>query len=139
MSTSQASTTPVSPPLIDLNFASDPKLAGLTASQRIFRLYTGLNPKMCAVPSGAPFFLWMRMRKEEQWAVHNMTPRKCVEATTRFNDAMKNDKQVPQNTSPITPQAFMEKLVEVESTVISRIGKNCFACKCYSRTRRTSI
>lgn len=67
------------------------------------------------------------MRKDEQWAVHNMTPRKCVEATNRFNEAMKSDKNI--NVLPITPQAFMDKLVEVESTVISRIGKNCFTCE----------
>ncbi|KAJ7094400.1 hypothetical protein C8R44DRAFT_835389 [Mycena epipterygia] len=66
------------------------------------------------------FYLFMKMREELQWKASSMTSKKWAEAVGLYNARLSAD--VPAK----TPRALIDKLGEVERSVLTRIGTNNF-------------
>lgn len=65
------------------------RIAGLTPSQRVFSIATGLNLLSLAITSGDEYFLFMNLRAEHLWASYNMTSAEWAEATDIYNSELK--------------------------------------------------
>jgi hypothetical protein len=104
-------------------------MAGLTRSQSLFSLYTGVDACALAINSSKEFYLFMDLRAEQRWVSYNMNSRKWLTATNEFNcrlealDASKNVKHIPKH-----PRALMEQLGNVEMKIATRIACNNFKC-----------
>ncbi|THH19481.1 hypothetical protein EW146_g1687 [Bondarzewia mesenterica] len=100
-----------------------PDLPGLSRSQRIFAIYTGIDTRALSISSNHEFYLFMDMRLEEKWASFAMNSRKWVVATAAYNvrlQAMNSSKGLQAITK--NPQALLNKLSEIEATIIQRIS-----------------
>ncbi|EIW51483.1 uncharacterized protein TRAVEDRAFT_137340 [Trametes versicolor FP-101664 SS1] len=108
------------------------EITGLTPSQQVFSISTGLNPLSMVIPGGDEFFLFMNLRAEHQWASHSMTPRKWVEAAEIYNTELEKTKHRLGYygwTVKKTPRALMDKLGEIESMVLRRLSAGDYKCK----------
>jgi hypothetical protein len=106
-------------------------MAGLTRSQLLFSILTGINVRALSIETGDEFFLFMDMREELGWVSYNMTPRRWVLATTTYNsrlEALNSAKNVI-TTIPKHPRALMEHLGVIEMKIASRIARNDFTCR----------
>ncbi|KAI0658953.1 hypothetical protein C8Q70DRAFT_933744 [Cubamyces menziesii] len=108
-----------------------PIISGLTPSQRIVSVATGVDPRCLLISNGESdaFFLFMRLRKEYQWASFKMTPFDWVCAASHYNrevDRLKRE----HGKSLIykTPRALMEKLGEIEPKILARIASANYRC-----------
>lgn len=116
---------------------SSPKLpkvhiAGLTPSQRVFSISTGLNPLSMAITSGDEFFLFMNLRAELKWASYSMSPSRWVEAANAYNvelETLNRRLGHASWTTCKTPRALMDKLNEVESMVVRRLAAGDYKCE----------
>ncbi|KAI0686377.1 hypothetical protein C8T65DRAFT_591216, partial [Cerioporus squamosus] len=102
------------------------RITGLTRSQQMFSLATGLDPRSIAFtrPEKDAFFLFMELRKELQWATFKMSSRDWVVAATLYNQAVEK-KNAAEGKALVrkTPRALLDKLHEVELAIIQRVGK----------------
>ncbi|KAI0673878.1 hypothetical protein C8Q78DRAFT_1186282 [Trametes maxima] len=107
-------------------------IVGLSPSQRLFSLATGLNPLSTTISSGDEFFLFMNLRAEHKWASYNMTPQKWVEAATLYNTALEKTSWRLGHmrwTARKTPRALMDKLGEIEPMVLRRLQSGDYRSK----------
>ncbi|THH15644.1 hypothetical protein EW146_g4880 [Bondarzewia mesenterica] len=107
-----------------------PDLTGISRSQRLFAVCTGIDARALAISSGDEFFLFMDMRLEEKWASFGMNSRKWVAATDTYNTRLqaRNDaKGVP--TIKKNPRALLDKLSEVEATVVEKISTGNYSSR----------
>jgi hypothetical protein len=80
-------------------------MAGLTRSQSLFSLYTGVDACALAINSSEEFYLFMDLRAEQRWVSYNMNSRKWLTATNEFNcrlealDASKTCRTHPKTSS----------------------------------------
>ncbi|KAJ7486317.1 hypothetical protein B0H11DRAFT_2015631 [Mycena galericulata] len=109
--------------LLPLPAETNPLVHQLTRSQRLFLHGTGTNPKALEISKGQEFFVFMEMRKDLQWKASNMTSRKWAEAVGLCNTRL--SATVP-TAVPKSPRALMEKLDEIEHTILKRIAINDF-------------
>ncbi|EGO25016.1 hypothetical protein SERLADRAFT_438621 [Serpula lacrymans var. lacrymans S7.9] len=106
---------------------ADPNLNGLSRSQRIFSISTGIDPRSLTLNSSAEFFLFMDMRLQNKWALFSMTSRKWVLATADYNSRL--EKLPKSGGSPAVmknPRALFDKLGEIETKIVERIKSNNF-------------
>lgn len=106
-------------------------IVGLTPSQRIFSIATGLDPQSLSVSSGDEFFLFVNLRAEHKWASYSMTPSKWVEAATVYNTELEKLNRSLSHFKWIThktPRALMDKLSEVEGMVLRRLAAGDYKC-----------
>lgn len=108
------------------------EIAGLTPSQQVFSISTGLNPLSMVIAGGDEFFLFMNLRAEHQWASHSMTPRKWVQAAGIYNTELEKTKRRLGYygwTVKKTPRALMDKLGEIEPMVLRRLSAGDYKCE----------
>ncbi|RDX39536.1 hypothetical protein OH76DRAFT_1367415, partial [Lentinus brumalis] len=107
------------------------KITGLTPSQQVFSIATGLDIRSLHITKGEKdaFYLFMNLRKKHQWASFNMTPRTWVQAASIYNIAVEK-KNTAENRSMVckTPRALFEKLGEVEVIIMGRINRGDYKC-----------
>ena len=106
-----------------------PTVTGLTRSQSLFSILTGINAHALSIKTKDEFFLFMDMREELGWVSYNMTSRRWVLATMNYNsrlEALNSAKNIV--TIPKHPRALMEHLGVVETKIASRIARNDFTC-----------
>ncbi|KAI0694249.1 hypothetical protein C8T65DRAFT_585152, partial [Cerioporus squamosus] len=119
------STSPITPclPIV--------RITGLTRSQQVFSLATGLDPRSITFARSEKdaFFLFMNLRKQLQWATYKMTLRDWVTAPTLYNHAVKK-KNASDGRALVrkTPRALLDKLHEVELAIIHRVSKGNYQC-----------
>ncbi|KAF7794597.1 hypothetical protein EIP86_005733 [Pleurotus ostreatoroseus] len=97
---------------------------GLSRSERIFHLHTGINPHSLRIEKfGAEHFTFMNLRFERKWASYEMTPRGYLAAAEAYNDRLAEDlaKEGKKLAVKKTAHALIEKLAEVETCCINRI------------------
>lgn len=110
------------------------EITGLTPSQRLFSIATGINPLSSSIASGDEFFLFMNLRAEHQWVSFGMTPQKWVDAAVTYNvELEKLNRRLGHFRSNWatwkTPRALMEKLGEVEPMILRRLATGDYKCK----------
>ncbi|PIL28809.1 hypothetical protein GSI_08853 [Ganoderma sinense ZZ0214-1] len=104
-----------------------PSIVGLTRSQRLFSVVTGVDPRSLVFGKGTSreFFLFMELRATHQWATFQMTPYDWVCAASMYNTAIKKLNYEHGAALPLkTPRALLDKLSEVETLVFGRIRDN---------------
>ncbi|KAI0704824.1 hypothetical protein C8Q76DRAFT_631245 [Earliella scabrosa] len=102
-----------------------PNITGITRSQRVFSIATGIDPRTLSFGSASDrleFFAFMDLRDRNKWASYKMTNFDWVCAASMYNVEIskinaKHGKQLPMK----TPRALMEKLGEIESAILTRI------------------
>ncbi|KAF9012175.1 hypothetical protein BDZ89DRAFT_963654, partial [Hymenopellis radicata] len=102
---------------------------GMTASQTLFALASGVQPTSLKIGKGDEFFLFMDMRSEQQWASFAMNPSKWLDATRQYNTRLQ-EKNATRSSSTgegahfvsKSPHALMDKLGDVEATILKRIA-----------------
>jgi hypothetical protein len=101
----------------------------LTRSQRLFAIATNIDPRSLSIKGGDEFFLFMEMRIKHRWVSFNMSSKKWVTATHLYNadltivKARNGTPAVPKN-----PRALLDKLGEVESSIVTRITTGNYKC-----------
>ncbi|OBZ74117.1 hypothetical protein A0H81_06463 [Grifola frondosa] len=102
-------------------------ISGLTRSQHIFSIMTGINARSLSISTSEEFFIFMNLHLDQQWMSFNMTPRKWVIATNDYNARLEmHNRSHGHSTVYKTPRALMEKLGSVEPDVLSRIADGRF-------------
>ena len=77
-------------------------MAGLTRSQPLFSIYTGVDARALAINGSDESFLFTDLRAEQRWVLYNMNSRKWLAATNIFNsrlealNASKNIQHIPK-------------------------------------------
>ncbi|THG92922.1 hypothetical protein EW026_g8156 [Hermanssonia centrifuga] len=96
---------------------------GLTRSERLFAIHTGINPLSLKISSDSEFYTFMDLRFEEEWASYKMMSRKYVEATDLYNIRLTHANEAKGITSTIhkRPRAIAEKLAEIEAMCSQRL------------------
>lgn len=106
-----------------------PAAQGLTRSQQLFAIGTGIHPFSLQIARGQEFYLFMHLRKEQQWRTFGMTPRKYVEATNLYNVELRQvARKHGLNGVLKNPRALFDKLGEIEGAILKRIQKQDFRC-----------
>ncbi|OBZ69714.1 hypothetical protein A0H81_10073 [Grifola frondosa] len=103
-------------------------VSGLTRSQQLFSISTGIDVRATSIGGGDEYFLFMDLRLKNRWVSFLMTPRKWVAAADEFNmELAKLDKSKGCSTTGKTPRALMDKLGEVEPQVLGHVasGNTC--------------
>ncbi len=120
----------LSAPLPEPTSNVGPELQGLSRSERLFTLQTGMNPQALKVNSDTEFFTFMDLRFEEGWATYKMTSRKYVEATDLYNARLlqANEAKGVVLTIKKRPRAIADKLAEIEAICSQRINAGNFIC-----------
>ncbi len=104
-------------------------MTGLTRSQSLFSILTGINVHALSIETSDEFFLFMDMRAELGWVSYNMTSHRWVLATVNYNsrlEALNLAKNIA--TIPKHPRALMEHLGAIETKIASRIARSDFTC-----------
>ena len=105
-----------------------PDTTGLTRSQRLFSISTGIHIDSLQIGRDAEFFLFMRLRSQHKWASYKMTPSKWVEATKLYNLELEAaDRSRPHISK--NPRALMLTLGAIEATISDRIMTNNYKCE----------
>ncbi|KAL6307929.1 hypothetical protein BKA93DRAFT_726473, partial [Sparassis latifolia] len=120
-----AAKAPVPSPACTLPFVN---ITGLTASQRLFSVSTGVPIQSLSINSNDEFHLFMKLRAEKKWVSFSMTPRKWVLAASEYNRGQL------QLMVRKTPRALMEKLGEIEPKIITRIVSENYTSKSNGET-----
>ncbi|KAL6300464.1 hypothetical protein BKA93DRAFT_819424 [Sparassis latifolia] len=104
-------------------------ISGLTASQRIFSISTGIHILSLTILTDNEFYLFMNLRSEFQWVSYNMTPRKWVVAANDYNVRLEALNGVKgKNTIRKTPRTLMEKLGDIEPKILTCLSSGKFTC-----------
>ncbi|KAI1793320.1 hypothetical protein LXA43DRAFT_971989 [Ganoderma leucocontextum] len=124
---------PSAPPLVlTVPCLPDYKIAGLTRSQHVISVATGINPRCLTFTyeEGHAFFTFMDLRAERKWRSYDMTSFDWLCAASEFNKKIEdlNDKN-SLSISRKTPRALLDKLREVESTILNRIRFNNYTSR----------
>jgi hypothetical protein len=107
-----------------------PDATGLTRSQWIFTISTGIHIDSLKIGRDVEFFIFMRLRAEHKWASFKMSPSKWVEATKLYNSALESaDQSHGHTTIPKNPRTLMTTLGAVESTISDRIMTGNYKCE----------
>ncbi|EPQ51434.1 hypothetical protein GLOTRDRAFT_22104, partial [Gloeophyllum trabeum ATCC 11539] len=89
----------------------------MTRSELLFSVSTGINIRSLTINNNEEFFLFMDMRAEEKWVSFQMTSKKWVLATEKYNKRLEEAARTPsKSNSPFiakNPRALMQKLGEV--------------------------
>jgi hypothetical protein len=85
-----------------------PDATGLTQSQRLFSISTGIHIESLRIGRGPEFLLFMKLHSQCKWVSFKMTPSKWVEATKLYNwEAVKLDKlRVPPSRTRTSPKTL---------------------------------
>ncbi|KAI0681977.1 hypothetical protein BC835DRAFT_1300938 [Cytidiella melzeri] len=103
--------------------ALNPRLIHLSPTERLFHNATDIDPRSLTIAKHGPeFFLFMKLRQAKQWASYQMNPRLYAAAAEDCNEALKKDSST-QSIHPKNPRAIMDRLAEVEATIVDRIGQ----------------
>ncbi|OBZ70680.1 hypothetical protein A0H81_09184 [Grifola frondosa] len=106
------------------NFFAMHNVSGLTRSQQLFSISTGIDVRATSIGSGDEYFLFMDLRLKNRWVSFLMTPRKWVTAADEFNMKLaKLDKSKGRSTTGKTPHALMDKLGKVEPQVLGHVQR----------------
>src|SRR5712672_716698 len=104
-------------------------MAGLTRSQSLFSIFTGVDARALAINGSDEFFLFMDLRAEQRWVSYNMNSRKWLVATNEFNsrlealNTLEGIGHIPKH-----PRTLMEQLGNVETKIATRIACNNLTC-----------
>jgi len=103
----------------------------LTRSQLIFSAATSINAQSLAIERGDEFYLFMDMRETHKWSSFTMNSQKWVAATKIYNEASVEARTSKGLSLAIkkNPRALMEKLGEIEASILKRLATNNFACR----------
>ncbi|KAI1783814.1 hypothetical protein LXA43DRAFT_902828 [Ganoderma leucocontextum] len=105
------------------------EVRGLTRSQQIFSIVSGINPLALKFTRNEKdaFFVFMNLRAFHKWKSYEMTAFDWLVATTHYNNAVndKNDSYLKNGYSEKmmvlkVPRALLEKLREVEADILVR-------------------
>jgi len=128
----QKATTPAAqsaPPDYATRVPLPPDGAGLTRSQRLFTISTGIHINSLTIGRGDEFFVFMKLRARHKWASFRMTPLKWVEATNLFNAELESvNCSHNRSTTLKNPRALVAMLGTVEATVADRLATGNFKC-----------
>ncbi|GBE83530.1 hypothetical protein SCP_0505840 [Sparassis crispa] len=105
-------------------------ISGLTASQRLFSISTGVHALSLTISTDNEFYLFMDLRSEQRWVSYDMTPWKWVTAANDYNlrlEALNWSKA--KSTIRKTPRALMEKLGEIEPKLLAHLASGKFTSK----------
>lgn len=130
----------VAPAADIFNLPVGPELQKLTKSQRLFSLATKVDIRSLKISTNIEFYLFMDMRSEEQWTSFKMTSRKWVTATDEYNRRLEDsNKKERCETFKKNPRALLDKLIEIEVSVLKRLVTQKFTCKFTSMGPLSSI
>ncbi|OBZ65553.1 hypothetical protein A0H81_14418 [Grifola frondosa] len=105
-------------------------ISGLSRSQRIFSVATGINVLSLSITAKHEYLVFMDLRLEQQWTSFAMTPRKWVTAANDYNARLESvNRSNGRSTIYKTPRALMEKLGAVEPEILSRFASSNFTSK----------
>ncbi|OBZ68323.1 hypothetical protein A0H81_11830 [Grifola frondosa] len=117
--------SPADPNLLPVDTVN---ISGLTRSQQLFSISTGIDVRATSIGSGDEFFLFMDLRLKNRWISFLMTPRKWVTAADEYNvELAKCDKSKGRSTIGKTPRALMDKLSEIEPRVLGHVTSGNYA------------
>ncbi|KAI0685919.1 hypothetical protein C8T65DRAFT_544218, partial [Cerioporus squamosus] len=114
-----------------LKLSFTPSPSKLTPSERLFHITTSIDPKSLRIGGDTEFYAFMDLRASEKWASFSMTSRQWVKATAQYNTLLAErcrSQGIPVP-SPKHPRALVDKLSDVEATVIKKISLNDFKSK----------
>jgi hypothetical protein len=104
--------------------------AGLTRSQRLFTVSTGVHVDSLTIGCGDEFFIFMKLRAQHKWASFRMTPLRWVEATKLYNAELESvNRSHNRNTTLKNPRALVTMLGTVEATVADRLMTGNYKCE----------
>jgi hypothetical protein len=104
--------------------------AGLTRSQRLFTISTGVHVDSLAIGRGDEFFVFMKLRAQHKWASFRMTPLKWVKATKVYNAELESvNRSHNRNTTLKNPRALVAMLGTVEAMVADRLMTGNYKCE----------
>ena len=107
-----------------------PDGAGLTRSQRLFTISTGVRVDSLTIARGDEFFLFMKLRAQHQWASFRMTAPKWVEATKAYNAELElANSSHNRNSTLKNPRALVAMLGTVEATMNDRLITGNYQCE----------
>ena len=107
-----------------------PDGAGLTRSQRLFTISTGVHVDSLTIARGDKFFLFMKLRAQHQWASFRMTAPKWVEATKAYNAELElANRSHNRNSTLKNPRALAAMLGTVEATITNRLIAGNYRCE----------
>lgn len=101
-----------------------------TRSQRLYTKLTGLSFDVFTIRGNTEYYLFMNMRDEKKWASFRLTTQEWTKMAKEYNirleraNAARNIKTVPKS-----PWTLVDKLGEMEATILMRLSKGDFACK----------
>lgn len=102
---------------------------GLTQSERIFAVATGVDPRSLRINQGEEFFLFMSMREMYKWRTYSMNSKRYADGVKTYNLALEPLAQrkgflfVEKN-----PRALLDKLTEIEAVILKRCKTKNFTC-----------
>ncbi|KAH9001850.1 hypothetical protein EDB86DRAFT_2801333, partial [Lactarius hatsudake] len=107
-----------------------PDGAGLTRSQRLFTISTGIHVDLLTIGHGDEFCVFMRLRAQHKWASFQMTPPKWAEATKHFNAELESvNCSHNRGTTLKNPRTLVAMLGTVEAMVANRLATGNFKSK----------
>ncbi|KAH0836822.1 hypothetical protein J3R83DRAFT_8588 [Lanmaoa asiatica] len=98
-----------------------------TRSQHLFLTATGINLESLTIKGDHKFFLFMEMCAEFHWISYEMTSRKWVEATDKYNCQLVQ--KLGGAAIRKNPLALLRKLGKMEGRLIERVLKDNFRSK----------
>ncbi|KAF9523224.1 hypothetical protein CPB83DRAFT_871718 [Crepidotus variabilis] len=102
----------------------------LTRSQLLFSITTQMNPRSLLIKDNLEFFLFMDMRDELKWTSFGMTSLKWVSAVKTYNQRLeKRGKDTGVAVVKKSPRALMDKLSEIETSILQRVATRNFKSK----------
>lgn len=119
-----------------------PRLPGsdLTPSQALFSKLTELDARCLRIERGDEFYVFMDLRAELQWASFKMNAFKWVQATEEYNKRLtKANRKAQRPTIKKNPRALIEKLVDIEQKILSRIARRDYRCTSPSCSRKWHV
>ncbi|KAI1782658.1 hypothetical protein LXA43DRAFT_1103634 [Ganoderma leucocontextum] len=123
-----ATVTPSNEPILP-----HPIIAGLTRSQKVFSIATGIDPRVLTFSkntSWREFELFMKLRDTHKWVTYKMTPFHFVCAASTYNAAISQINQTGGEQFPLkTPRAILEKLGDIEAQIFVHVRDNNFESK----------
>ncbi|KAL6299496.1 hypothetical protein BKA93DRAFT_829872 [Sparassis latifolia] len=105
-------------------------ISGLTASQQLFSIATGINALSISITTDDEFYLFMDLRSEQKWVSYSMSPQQWVMAANDYNTRFEAHSRSRGRTAiRKTPRALMEKLGEIEPKVLARLASGHYTCE----------
>ncbi len=103
----------------------------LTPSEHLFLVSTSINPRSLKISEDVEFFTFMDLRAQQKWTSFSMTSRMWVKATADYNALLATRCRTQGLPDPLLkhPRALVEKLGEVETTIVRRVATKDFKCE----------